>query len=199
MSRPYFQLTSEERIALESEDFQCAIKLEAVERGIKLPYTVDETLAAIPYVGFRLPPDCAAFYEIVYNDSRYNSLKETGLAFKTEQEAERAINGAIALETERYGERLTKVVGSDFSVKKTYITLAKTSHISTALEHYSEDREDWDKLVQEIVNDFNSLRQAAYDKKIQQDKKKQYIELAKGDEEIAKAFWQKAERTTWPE
>lgn len=198
----YYDLTQEEKLALNGAQIHDSIKLEALHRGIKPPLTLNEFINQHGFQGFTIPADSTVFYEIIGPGSYSTSPGEsTGLAFKTEEEARRAINGAIFLAEEGYGaEKRTRVRSGELSYKATYVHLNKPQYFGSKLEQYEQPEDDakYTELSDEIQAELNNLWQESYNKKVRSQKRAEYLRLANNDEEIAKAFWGKTEREEWP-
>lgn len=189
----YTELTKEEKTALSNDGFYTAVKLEAIQRGISPPISLPEALSKLEVRGYRIPPEAATFYEITAAGEY--SQKETGIAFATAEEAQRACIGAFLLDR-GYGHapRLSK---SDFAVRQTLITLIPEANFATKLETYCPESKDFDKVCEECRTDWQSVLQTDYDTRVNAEKRAQYLTLAQGNEDIAKAFWAKAERSEW--
>jgi hypothetical protein len=194
----YSELTTNEKLALSNEDFQTAATMEAIERGIKPPIKISEILRQDEWVGFSVPPDSVIFYEIMC-PAQYGDAKPTGLLFRTSEEAWASINGALSCYEDGYGAtKKKKMAIGDFSVQEIHISTSRAISQRLKIEEFFQDNTDFEKLLEEICNEQSALQQEKYNAEVSKQKREQYLELAKGDEEIAKAFWSKAERTDWP-
>lgn len=194
----YTELTTAEKIDLTDEEFYTAVKLEAIQRGVSPPISLPEALQKFGYRGYEIPPEAATFYEITA-PSEYSRVNETGIAFRTADEARRACVGAIVIERPGYGVNpVPKLSKADFSIREVLITLVPAQSFITKLEAYTEDSKDFNVVCDECRNDWSAVLQANYDARVNEQKKAQYLTLAQGNEDIAKAFWSKAERTEWP-
>lgn len=196
----YFDNTREEKLAFSEPDLNSAINLEAVERGIAIPVSLENLLKQHPFVGFTTPGDAVFFYEVCCPQS-YGSGKPTGLCFKTIEEARNAIQNGLAIESDGYGiNNRQKVIYGDFVIREVFISLTKPKTFAIAVEEAeSAGGEGYNKLCEECCKDLQGLRQAEYDQQVNQRKRQEYIALAGGDEEIAKRFWNKSERGEFPE
>jgi hypothetical protein len=196
----YYDLTQEEKLALAGQEIHDAIKLEAVHRGIKPPITLDGIINQHGFQGYTTPPDSVIFYEI-QTVFKYGSVQGTGVAYRTESEAMRAIEGGIIIEEEGYGaEKQKKVVPASLSVKVVPISLTKPKNFWSTLEEYGQPDDDasFEALSKEIQVELNTLWQERYNKQVRSEKRKEYLRLANGDEAIAKAFWSKTESGEFP-
>lgn len=196
----YFDHTKEEKLTLSHDDFHASVKIEAIERGIKPPITLDNILKQQPFMGFNLPPDTAFFYEIMV-PGQFRDGTPTGLAFKTIEEARAAMTNAVAIHEEGCGaDKRQKICYGEFSVREVYITLTKSKTFACAVEELTsgEDELEFNKLCEECSNDLQTLRQEDYNREVTERKRAEYLSLAGGDEEIAKRFWAKTERAEFP-
>lgn len=196
--KPYYQYSKTERLALEGQDLQDSIKLEAIDRGIKLPLELESALQMFQFKGYHHPVDAVGLYELCIPERYGSGFKGTGLAFRTEEEAKNALKGAIILKEEGYPAKL-KVCDQAPGYKTTYVSLSTPPpSFNKKLEEYKQDDSTFHALQEEIWNNYQSLRQEAYNEEVRQIKRKEYLLLAQGDTEIAKRFWAKTEGTEWP-
>jgi hypothetical protein len=197
MNIRYFDLTPEQKMQLTNEQFATCVRLEAVNRGIKPPLTLDEETVKKEWIGYQTPAGSVPLYE-VYAPSQYGGAKATGLLFKTEAEAWAACQNAFGTETSSYSDPQTKIFQGAFEVRAVHITTVKSKAIGKSIEDYFQDDAAFDKLTEECAADLGMLRQADYDKRVRSAKRRSYMELAQGNEEIAKAFWAKTEGSEFP-
>jgi len=197
----YYDLTQEEKLALAGQEIHDAIKLEAVHRGIKPPITLDAIINQHGFQGYTTPPDSVIFYEI-QTEGRYGgSASGSGIAYKTEAEALRALEGAVIIGSDGYGATAKMMVFSGApSVKMVPISLSKPKPFWSTLEEYGQPDDDasFETLAEEIRLELNTLWQERYNKQVRSEKRKEYLRLANGDEAIAKAFWSKTESGEFP-
>jgi len=194
----YFDLTEPEKLALSQDDFTNAVKIEGINRGIKPPITIGAALNQVSFTGFGIPADVTIFYQVVA-PAEYGSGKETGLCYRTADEARIAMQNAFAVYESGYGaDKRHKMATGDFHVRETYLTLTPQKWFSLKFEEFYEDGTEYKKLCEECSADLSDLRQNAYNAKVLAQKRATYMELAKGDLEIAKAFWAKTEGAEFP-
>ena len=200
MKTRYYDLSTEQKLALTSEELTKAIKLEAAERGVAVPLNLSEVIQQQGYVGHHVPADAVGFYQIMA-PSRYGGAgNPSGVCFKTEAEALKAIEGAICLVEEGYAPNKKMTISQgEFAVQKVFLTAGKSQQFFTAVKEYEESREEYDTLCEEIRSDLQDLRQRKYDTEVTAAKKAKYLELADGDETTAKRFWTNIEKTDWPQ
>lgn len=194
----YTQLTTEEKLALDSESLLRSVKLEAIDRGVKPQITIEDAIRRTEYVGFQINPEHVSVFEVL-RPGRYNDTKATGLCYLNRDLAEKALNGAVSCEEEGYGADKRNIIASgEFSVAERFISLTKMKNVQTGIEEFFQDDTEFDKVAEECRLDLQALRQSEYDTRIVNRKKVEYLELANQDESIARAFWAKTERTEWP-
>lgn len=193
----YSELTTEEKLALNQEDFVNSVHIEAIHRGARPPLKLDDVLNQQAFNGFQIDPDSVPFYEIVLRKSY--GFQETGLCFKTEEEALNACKGAMGILDERYGaDKRPRVVVGDFVIQARRVSLTKTKWFQVNLEEYINENEPFDEVCEECTSDLSNLRQIKYNNDVLKLKRQQYLDLAKGDEAIASAFWAKTEGGPFP-
>lgn len=201
MNTRYYALTKEQRLSLTNEELLRAVKLEAVERGIPLPTTLSDILKQSDAKGFHVPPDATRLFELMSVSSSYGNPSGTGIAFLTEEAALRALDGALSIWEEGYGDKKqTKLADpTKLGIRQTYVTLRPPSSYFTKLETLNEDTEAFDALCEECRVDLETIRQDDYNRRVLQVQRAQYVELANGDEAVAAAFWVKTKGTAFPE
>lgn len=193
----YYDLTESQKLALSANELQAAIELEAIHRGIKPPIKLSDILNQHPYVGYTTPEDAVTFYEVT-RPSEYGGWQGTGLAFKTEAEAVKASQNGICIHTETY-QQTSKILAGEFGVRVVKISLTKQKTFAAKIEDYGQDDTDFNNLAEECMKEIGGIHQRDYDQRVNAEKKANYLRLAQGNEEIAKAFWAKTERCDWPE
>ena len=196
----YFDLAESEKLALSSEQMTDSVKIEAIHRGIKTPLSLDNIVENIGCSGFNLPADCKTFYEIC-TPKQYGGVERSGICFVTPDEARNALKNTLFVEEEGYPAKRAKIINGEFSVMERYVSAFPLTNFATKLKEYEDDTpcEDFTKLCQECRDDLGIIRQRIYDTEVRARKKAEYLRLAQGNEEIAKAFWSKAESGNWPE
>lgn len=195
----YSALTDEQKLALDSEAMIVAVKLEAIHRGVKPPLKLEDAIRKSELTGFSMPPEAVTYYQI-YAPSQYSTPEPTGLAFTSLEAATRAIKGAIPIYEDGYGvEKRTKIGDpGKFEVRATWVSLSKPKYFSAGIEEFYQDDAEFDAIAEECSADLSAIRQREYDRLVNAQKRKEYLALAKGNLEIAQAFWAKAERTPFP-
>lgn len=198
-NRKFSGYTDDEILGLSSDQLEIAIRLEAIDRGVSPPMRLSEALRKSEWTGFQIPPDHIAVYEIVvqhqFNDHR------TGLAFLSQEAAEKCLAGSLSLYSTGYGKDEKWVIkDSEARILKVCIPGAGGRFISKAVrfEEYVDDTDAFDKVAQECVDRLSRVRQERYNLAVRREKKAEYLRLAGGDETIAQGFWAKVEKTEWP-
>lgn len=196
----YFDLTETEKLALTSEQITDAIKIEAIHRGIKIPLPLDNIVENLGCSGFSLPADCKIFHEICVPQP-YGDAERSGICFNTPAEARNALEGAIFIAEEFYPVERAKVLAGGFTVIERYVSTFPLTNFATKLQEYAdaEPCEEFTKLCEECRDDIQTIRQRIYDTEVRARKKAEYLRLAQDNEEIAMAFWTKAESGPWPQ
>lgn len=197
MNTRYYELTEEQKLAISQAEFETAVTLEAVHRGIEIPIPLPEDLEAAPFIAFHVPARMARVYEII-SRNQFSSLTFTGVAYKTQEEAERALEGAMMVEHDTYPKRINQIKEGEFAVATTFIPVLSERQVTARIDPFTRDTKEFDKLVEECRDDWQNLHQKAYDLKVLQQKRARYLALAEGNEAIAAAFWRNVEKTEWP-
>lgn len=193
----YFDYTDKEKLSLSHEDFQHSITLEAMWRGIKPPITLSEALVRTEYRGYQIPPESTVVFEIVKESSYSNS--PSGMAYLDRSKAQAAIDGLVGIENDGYGATAKKKIApSGFVIQETRISLRDAKGFQSKLDEFLQDNTEFETVAQECCEDFSKVRQADYNTRVTAEKRAEYLRLAKGNEEVAKSFWNKTERTEWP-
>jgi len=198
----YFALSSAEKLALTSEQLATAVKLEAIERGVEPPITLDNALRQADAQGFSLDSGMTQFYELLAATSNYGNPEPTGIAFRTREEAEAALKGAFNVCKEGYDAEAYWKMGdpNKLGVAIRWIGLNKSFGYWSKLEAYQQDTEAFDKVAEECRDDLSKVRQDDYNRRVLQVKRAEFLALANGDEAIARAFWGKTQgNTPFPE
>lgn len=201
MSTPkrYFDLSESEKIALSAEQMTDAVKIEAIHRGIKTPLSLDNIIENLGLSGFALPADNRIFFELG-TPKQYGGVERSGICFLTPEKARNALNEAIYIEETGYPNKRNRIIDGEFSVMERHVSNFPLTTFATKLKEYedSEPCEEFTKLCEECRDDLQTIRQRIYDAEVRSRKKAEYLRLAQGNEDIAKAFWSKAETGEWP-
>ena len=194
----YSDLSSEQKLALTEDGLDLAAKLEALDRGIKIPISLGDQLETYEFKGWTMPQESLTLYELITTDE-YNSIG-SGICFQTEEEAFNALNGAFHIKSTGYGatQKMEMSTG-DITVRRAFLRRSDQESFGAKLEIENRDLGPWRDMLEELTEDLSGIRQADYNKRVNTVKKAEYLKLANGEESVAKAFWNKSETVQWPE
>ncbi len=200
--KAYSALSVAEKLALSSDadGLLRAIKLEAAERGVLIPTPLSNDERSLVAASFSLPPDAVCVYELFGGASAYSAPTATGIAFRSKEQAERALAGALNLYSDGYGadERWSFGDPAKLSIMVRWVNNLPAKTFSAAPAALVEDRKPFEALCEECKADLESVLQSEYDQKVVQRARAEYLDLAGGDEEVAARFWAKAGKGEWP-
>lgn len=196
MTTRYFDLSKDQKLALTGESFSVAVKIEAIQRGIKPPVTLNSVLNQSGYTGWTYPNKGAAFFEIVV-PGRWGNASNTGLAFRTPEEARAALANVFFISHDTHPDRI-KVESGIATIQEVRVGNTKGDVLSSKIEEFSQDDTAFFALEEECRTDWSSIRRADYDRKVNLTKRAEYLRLAGNDEAIARAFWAKTEGAEFP-
>jgi hypothetical protein len=190
--KPFSQLTRNETIDLTNEELNDAIRLEAIERGMKPPVTLSEALSRSEWRGYTKPAESIKVFtlKIGYHSSNFGFLDE--------KLAERALEGMVCVEENTYSNPRIKITQERPEVVTKFVGVEAGSQKAAKFEEYTQDDTEFVKVRDECLEKYSEVRQQAYNAKVRAERKTEYLRLAGGSEEIAKKFWAKAEGTAWP-
>ncbi len=190
--KPFSQLTRNETIDLTNEELNDAIRLEAIERGMKPPVTLSEALNRSEWRGYTKPAESIKVFtlKIGYHSSNFGFLDE--------KLAERALEGMVCVEENTYSNPRIKITQERPEVVTKFVGVEAGSQKAAKFEEYTQDDTEFVKVRDECLEKYSEVRQQAYNAKVRAERKTEYLRLAGGSEEIAKKFWAKAEGTAWP-
>lgn len=198
--KPFQLLTDNEVLGLTNEELNDAIRIGAIEQGIQPPLTLSEQLKNSEWRGYQQPAGGVVVWEIGLV-SEYHGTHSTGLAYLDPALAERAREGAVLLrDTYDKGFTIEQIKTAEAVVIRKVITDIRSPAVSKAAKFaaYSEDSTEFDKFRDECVARYERVRQDDYNRRVNIERRAEYLRLAKGDVEVAKAFWSKAVQTPWP-
>ena len=191
--KPFPQLTRSEVLNLTNEELNDAIRLEAIERGIKPPLTLSEALRSSEWRGYTKPAEALKVFalRVGYHRSEF--------AWLDEAKAQAALEGVVKLET-CYNPSGMKIVSAESpAIETVWIGVSPAEAKAAKFEEYSQDDKKFNEVRDLCLELYSSIRQSDYNARVRAERKTEYLRLAGGSEEIAKAFWAKAEGTFWPE
>jgi hypothetical protein len=190
--KPFNQLTNSEVLNLTNEDLNDAILLEAIDRGIQPPITLSEALRRSEWRGYTKPAESIKVFtlKVGYHSSNFGFLDE--------KLAERALEGMICIEENSYSHPKIKITSDTPQIVLKYVGVEAGSQKASKFEEFTQDDTEFNKVRDECLEKYSEVRQQAYNAKVRQEKRTEYLRLARNDEEIAKAFWSKVESGEWP-
>jgi hypothetical protein len=192
---PFFGLTSDQMALLDEQGLADAIKLEAMTRGILIPVTLKEAIQTSGFTGYMASPEDQHFYCVKgpeYGDT---------VGYLTEDAAKSALEGSAVFRDTYVGGGSRKVLADrQPTIERVTIPGRKFALSVKALEPYfnDADSEEFAKLQKECITAYEANNRDRYNAAAAKERKQEYIRLAGGDTEIAKAFWLKTERLEWP-
>jgi hypothetical protein len=178
----FTDLTPDEVLTATADQLTDAIRVEAIEQGIKPPVPLPEAIQLAAYQGHVSTKDDLTVYRLGTNGYHDD------VGWLTEDEAIRAMQGAVVLESTYDKGRSGKRVAPESSVVIKRVVLPGEPQLYKIAE-----------LVDACTDKVREIRQAAYDLAVARTRKAEYMRLANNDEAIAKAFWAKAETLPWPD
>jgi len=191
-AKRFADYTDAELLGIDNETLNKAIRIEAIERGIKPPITLSEALRRSEWVGYQKPAEAIKVFRI------RQGYAQSDFGWLDEAKAHAALEGMVKLDTVNYNRTDLKIVASDASVEVAWVGVSKSSEKFAKFEEYFQDDTEFNAVRDECVERYGRVRQAAYDAKVRSEKRAEYMRLAGGNEDIARAFWAKTERTEFP-
>jgi hypothetical protein len=191
--KPFPQLTRSEVLNLTNEELNDAIRLEAIERGIKPPVTLSEALRRSEWRGYQKPAESIKVFclRAGYHRSEFGWLDEA--------QAQAALEGLVKLERNYSTPEGFKIAAAEAAVETVWIGVNVGNSKVAKFEEYLQDDEKFNEVRDLCLELYSSIRQQDYNARVRAERRAEYLRLAGGSEEIAKAFWAKAEGTSWPE
>jgi hypothetical protein len=190
--KPFSQLSRNEIIDLTNEDLNDAILLEAIDRGVQPPITLSEALRRSEWRGYTKPAESIKVFtfKIGYHSSNFGFLDE--------KLAEKALEGMVCVEENSYSHPKIKITSDTPQIVVKYLGVEAGSQKASKFEEFTQDDTEFNKVRDECLEKYSEVRQQAYNAKVRQEKRTEYLRLARGNEEVAKNFWSKTEGTLWP-
>lgn len=193
--KSFYQLTDDEVAQLTEQALQDAIRLEAIERGIKVPVGLPSEIANHERLGFRYPAEAQIVYAI--SEGGYS---QPAYGYLTRDRALAAIEGVVKIGT-RYLKNTSQpcIESCEPKIIEVAIGYLRQSDKMGGFEPADDGgSEAFDNLAQQCVDKCARVRQDRYNLAVSLNRKAEYLRLAGGDETIAMAFWAKAGEGTWP-
>jgi len=199
MNTKFSDLTRDQKAAIyrNQEAQMRSFELEAIARGVQIPITLPDYLLTLDRVGYHIPGEAAKVYELCINKG-YGDPRPTGIAYLSQEAAERALEGSVACYTEGYGNTEKWVLGDSMgTVLCRHISLTKPIGKLFSIEPLEKDIKAFEDLCDELSKEITAIMQEDYDAGVRLAKRTKYLDLANGDVAIAQNFWNGMESTPW--
>lgn len=192
MTQKFSAYSDAELLALTNEQLNDAIRIEAIDRGIKPPITISEALRRSEWRGYQKPAEAISVWR--FSESYHKS----DFGYLDKATAERAAEGLVRIESSGYPSRATKITSGEICIEQVWIGVSAGDQKAAKFTEFFEDETEFNNVRDECLEKFSAVRQAAYDKRVNSEKRAEYLRLAGGNEEIASAFWAKTHGKPWP-
>lgn len=190
--KPFSQLTDSEVLGLSNEDLNDSIRLEAIDRSIQPPITLSEALRRSEWRGYQNPAEAIKVFRL------RQGYYQTDFGWLDEAKAVAALEGLVKIEKINYNRDDLKISASEATVEIAWIGVSKCEDKAAKFEDFFQDNTKFNEVRDECLERYSKVRQDAYNTKVRQEKRAEYLRLARGNEEIAKSFWAKVESGEWP-
>ena len=190
--KPFNQLTDSEVLNLTNEDLNDAIRLEAIDRGIQPPITLSEALRRSEWRGYQKPAEAIKVFRL------RQSYNVTDFGWMDEAKAVAALEGLVKIEKVNYNREDLKISASEATVEVAWVGVSKSDDKAAKFTEFFQDDTKFNEVRDECLERYSNVRQDAYNTRVRQEKRTEYLRLARGDEAIARAFWSKVEAGEWP-
>lgn len=193
--KAFNQLTDAEVLGLSNEDLTDSIRLEAIERGIQPPITLSEALRRSEWRGYQKPAEAIKVFRI------RQGYYQSDFGWLDEAKAHAALEGIVKIEKVNYINYRNddlKIVPPDASIEVVWIGVNKGENKAAKFEEFTQDDTKFNEVRDECLERYSKVRQDAYNANVRAEKRAEYMRLARGDEAIARAFWDKVESGEWP-
>jgi len=195
--KPFHQLTNEEILSLDNAQLTDAIRVGALDRGIEIPITLPDALRTSEWRGYEQPASCVRIY-----CPFSGGYSDPTMGYLSQAEAETALRGLVVLgSTYRSGKSIPCIKSDEEPRIKVMIIGDSPAASKAAAFKVAEEAacEDFEKYRDECIEKSVAVRQSDYDRKVRAERRKEYLRLAGGNEEIAKAFYVRIGKDTWPD
>lgn len=189
----FSELSDDELVSLSHDDLNTSIRIEAINRGIAPPIPLSEDIARQQAISYQFRDGATRVYRLAasYHRSQFGYLNEN--------DAKSAMCGAVLLDESGYPRTITKISSEQITLDSIWIggvTSTKTSSVEPA---DTSESEAFIAVVDECMQRHRSVCQDRYDRRVNIEKRAEYLRLADGNETVARAFWAKVESAQWPE
>ena len=198
MKRSFIQYTDRELLTLDNETINDAIRIEAIERGVQPPITLSDAIRKSEWRGYKQPVESMTVFEIVTKKDSYSN-NSSGVGYLDEAKAIAALDGMIEIEEVNYGANQgTKIHQCVAVIQRKFVGIQSDKQAWAKFEEFTQDTEKFEAVKTECIERLSKVRQDDYNRRVNEEKKVEYLRLAGGNEEIAKGFWAKVEKVEWP-
>lgn len=194
--KPFHQLTNEEILNLDNAQLTDAIRVGALDRGIEIPITLPDALRTSEWRGYEQPASCVRVY-----CPFSGSYDEPRAGYLSQEEAEKAMRGLVIIGSTYRGGKSAPCIKSDEEPRIKVVIIGDSPEAGKAAAFQAAEEapcEDFEKYRDECIEKSRVVRQSDYDRKVRAEHRKEYMRLAEGNEEIAKAFYSRQGRGAWP-
>ena len=197
MSKRFNDYTDAELLGIDNETLNNAIRIEAIQRGVKPPITLSDALKQSEWRGYQKPGNAIKVWAI--DGGGYGRFD---FGWLDEAKATAALEGAVKLCSGYKNNReFDKIETGKLFLKVVFVGDSESVEKAAAFEAALDDNEskEFEALRDECIARYSRVRQDAYNARVRSEKRAEYLRLAGGDEAIAKAFWGRVEGGEWPE
>lgn len=197
MSKRFNDYTDAELLGIDNDTINIAIRVEAIQRGVKPPITLSDALKQSEWRGYQKPGNAIRVWAI--DGGGYGRLD---FGWLDESKATAALEGVVKLGRGYKNNReFDKIETGGLSLKVVFVGDSESVEKAAAFEAAMDDDEskEFEALRDECIARYSRVRQEAYNARVRTEKRAEYLRLAGGDEAIAKAFWARVEGGEWPE
>lgn len=189
MNKKFSLYSHAELVSITEEELAVAIRLEAADAGIPLPFADDAIAQKYQRMGYVLPTEYSTYYEIV-DESGYSS-KNTGLHYANRDQALAALNGAFSMGDD-YKHKIKQPQAPSFTIIERHISHPSViKPLIVKIETAVDDNSRFIDLQIHCHKIVGEALQDSYEKEVRARRWQDYLALANGDEKIARAFWDK--------
>lgn len=195
MSKRFNDYTDAELVGITNEQFNDAVRIEAIERGVKPPIALSDAIKQIEFVGYSKPANAVKVFCLKAGYHRCD------VGWLDESKALAALEGAVHIDIAYPSGRAQPVIKtSDVLIETVLIGVSHYDVARVKLEESLDDKEsaEFTAIKNECIEKLGRVRQEAYNIKVRREKRSEYLRLAGGDEAIAARFWGRAEGSAWP-
>ena len=195
MSKRFNDYTDAELVGMTNEQFNDAIRIEAIERGVKPPIALSDAIKQSEWRGYSKPGNAVKVFCL---KSGYH---RNPVGWLDEAKALAALEGAVHVGSRYRNNRSeTCIETGDITIETVLIGVSDSEVARVKFEEALDDKEsvEFTAIKDECIEKLGRVMQEAYNTKVRREKRAEYLRLAGGDEGIAARFWSRAEGSAWP-